>query len=99
MNVNIQSKIHNSYTDVDWNQPILYVTLLLQIFRQILYKHLCRALINLLTLWFSAAYVSSGNKIAVNTGVSTFQNPGGSRALAAQAVITVAHGKFMLELG
>lgn len=55
--------------------------------------------INLLTLWFSAAYVSSGTKIAVNTGVSTFQNPGGSRALAAQAVITVAHGRFMLELG
>ncbi|XP_052098663.1 ADAM 17-like protease [Mytilus californianus] len=38
-----------------------------------------------------AAYIGTGQKIAVNTGVSSFQNPGGSRALAAQALITVSH--------
>ena len=42
--------------------------------------------------------MSAGKKIAVNTGVSTFQNPGGSRALAAQATITVSHGKLSVKV-
>jgi len=35
-----------------------------------------------------------GKRQAVNTGVSSFQNPGGSTAATTQASLTVTHGNY-----
>ena len=50
-----------------------------------------------LSVYFVVAW-KGGRRMAANTGISSYQNPGGSAALTLQATITTAHGMYVVHV-